>query len=118
VTDSGSAIAIEILKAARRWAQLRVVLRRTLDSKSATPQQLEKIKREHHHASDELEALVMKLEKHLLTTGKTFSNKRGSPFPWREMFGMVAAGAKAVENALDTPPGIIKGRVIDVKADK
>lgn len=116
-------MAVEVLKAARRWVQYRVVLRRTLDSKRATPQQVEKAKREHHLASDELEGLVMKLERHLLSTGKSFSTKRGpgSPFPFREFFGMVAAGAKAVETALGgtkAPPGVVEARVIDVEPDK
>jgi hypothetical protein len=120
VADAASTIAIEILKAARRWVQHRVVLRRILDSKRATPQQLEKAKKDHHLASDELEALVMKLEKHLHSTGKIVSTKRGSPFPWREFAGMVAAGAKAVENALETNniPSVIKGQVIDMPKDK
>jgi hypothetical protein len=122
VADTAPAIAVEILKAARRWAQVRVVLRRTLDSKKATPQQTEKAKRDHHLASDELEALVMQLEKHLLATGKSFSTKRGpasaAAFPWREMFGMVAAGAKAVETALGAPAGVDPRKIIDMRTDK
>lgn len=118
--------AIEVLNAARRWVQARLLLKRTLDSKAATSQQVDKCKASYNKAAEELEALVVKLERVLHANGKTVTTKRGageSPFPWRELFGMVAAGAKAVETALD-PVAPAKSvvtkaaqKIIDVEAE-
>lgn len=101
--DHASVIAIEILKSARRWVASRVAMRRVMDSKSATPKQLEQAQAANKKAAEDLEVLVMRLERFLHNSGQKFPIKKGSdkgPFPWREMFGMVAAGAKAVESAL------------------
>lgn len=101
--DHASLLAIEILKGSRRWVASRVALRRALDSKSATPKQIETAQKGNQAAAEELEALVMRLERFLHNSGKPFPIKRGQggkPFPWKEMFGVIATGAKAVESAL------------------
>lgn len=101
--DHASLIAVEILKGARRWVASRVAMRRVMDSKSATPKQLETAQKNNQKAAEDLEGLVMRLERFLHNSGQKFPIKKGpdkGPFPWREMFGMVAAGAKAVESAL------------------
>lgn len=121
--DPASQLAIEILNGARRWTQARLRLRLVLDSKSATPKQIEKAKVDFSTAGDELEALVVRLERFMKNSGKQVSSKRGAAntaFPWRELFGMVSAGAKAVESALGQPvePVAIRAKVIDVEPDK
>lgn len=118
--DQASHFAVEALNAARRWTYARVLLRKTLDSKSASPSQIEKAKVEYNKAAEELEKLVLRLERLIRGNGKQVpANRRvpTAPFPWRELFGMVAAGAKAVENALDPAMPPIKGRVIDVEPE-
>jgi hypothetical protein len=125
--DPLSRLAVEALNAARRWVQARLLLKRTLDSKAASPQHVDKCKTAYNKAAEELEAIIVKLERALHANGKTVPLKRGAgeaPFPWRELFGMVAAGAKAVETALDpvAPKTVAakvvgKVKVIDVKAE-
>lgn len=121
--DHPSFLAVEILKGARRWVQSRVIVRRTMDSKSATPQQVKAAQQANQRAADELEGLVMRLERYLHNSGTKFPIKRGSPnpFPWREMFGAVGGLAKAIETAIDgvnTPPGVVQARVVDEKPEK
>lgn len=116
--DQAAYLAVEALNAARRWTYARVLLRRTLDSKAATPAQIEKAKVEYNKQADELEKLVLKLERFIKGGGKQVSAKRRmptAPFPWRELFGTVAAVSKAVENALDPVAGT---KVIDVTPEK
>lgn len=124
--EHASVIAIEILNASRRWVAARVILRRALDSKSASQQQIDQAKRDHQKASDELEALVMRLERFLHNTGNKVSMQKGqglgqqpkSAFPWRAFFGMVSAGAKAVETALVDGPKKPGEVIIDVDPKK
>jgi hypothetical protein len=122
--DHASHLAIETLNASRRWVQARVTLRRVLDSKTATPAAVEKAKASYNQTAGELEALVLRLERFLHMQGKTVSSKRGSvaasPFPLREFLGMVAAGAKAVSEALEPPPTTVKvvsKPIIDVEPE-
>lgn len=121
VDPQASLIGIEILKSARRWVASRVMMRRVLDSKSATKAQVDKAQKDNIQAAEELEGLVMRLERYLHNSGKRFPTGRGRQagggnFPWREMFGMVAAGARAVESALGAgKPGVIDAQVIDVE---
>ena len=116
-------LAVETLNAARRWVQARVVLRRVLDSKTATPAAVEKAKDSYNKTAAELEANVLRLERLLHTQGKLVSSKRGAaaPFPLREFFGMVAAGAKAIGEALEPPSNVTvidnSKRVIDVEPE-
>jgi hypothetical protein len=99
-------------------------LRRALDSKAAPPQAVEKAKAAYNKSAEELERLVTQLERTLLAEGTRVPNKRGqsSPFPWKELFGMVAAGAKAVEHALEPAPlkavVVPSKRVIDMEVEK
>lgn len=121
--QQASLLGVEILKSSRRWVAARVLLRRVLDSKSATPQQLEQVKKDHIAACNDLEGLVMRLERYLHNSGKKFPTKRGNlsstkQFPWEGFFGMVAAGAKAVESALASAHPIIDAKVIDVDPPK
>ena len=121
--DHPSFLAVEILKGARRWVQSRVVVRRVLDSKSATPAQVKKAQMDNQQAANELEGLVMRLERYLHNTGTKFPIKRGvqNPFPWRELLGAVAAGARAVETAIEgvkVPPGVVEAKVVDAKVEK
>lgn len=111
--EHASVIAVEILKAARRWVASRVVLRRVMDSKSATQRQVEEAQRDHHKLANELEALVIRLERFLHNSGKKFPTKRGpdKQFPWRELFGVMSAGARAIETALE---GSAKRPIIDI----
>lgn len=62
----------------------------------------------------------MRLERFLHNSGKKVPMQRGQPsnFPWREMFGMVAAGAKAVETALEGSPKNIVDATIDATPKK
>lgn len=120
--EHASIIAVEVLKAARRWVASRVVLRRVMDSKSATQPQLNKARADNQKAADELEGLVLRLERFLHNSGTKFPMKRGSQsqFPWRDLFGAVAAVARGAESVLEgtkTPPGIIEAKVIDVKSE-
>lgn len=122
--DPAAQLAVEALNGARRWTQARIRLRLLLDSKSASPKAVEKAKAEFSKAGDELEALVVRLERFVKNGGRKVSNKRGAstqPFPWRELFGMVSAGAKAVESALTQPTPttpVIQARVIDVEPER
>lgn len=121
--DHPSFLAVEILKGARRWVQSRVVVRRVSDSKSATPQQLKKAQEDNQKAANELEGLVMRLERYLHNSGTQFPMKRGSQnsFPWRDLLGAVAAGARAVESAIEgvkASPGVVDARVVDSKTEK
>ncbi len=119
--DNASVLAIEALNGARRWVQSRIALRRALDSKAAPPQKVEKAKAEYNKSAEELEALIIRLERYLQNTGRKVPLKRNAatPFPWRELFGMVAAGAKAVETALDgTPTKMPPGKTVVIDATK
>jgi hypothetical protein len=117
--QQASLLGIEILKAARRWVAARVLLRQALDSKSIKSEQLEKVKADHVRVCNELEALVMRLERHLHNNGRQFPTKRAAPgrsgqFPWESFFGMVSAGAKAVESALSGARPVVEAKIIDV----
>ena len=94
--DASSA-AIDVVLAARRWVRVRAALRRVLDSKRAGADQVAKVKADYQKANDDLERTVVALEQAL--GGRKLTRKQ-APFPWREMLGMLAAGAKAVEDAV------------------
>jgi len=113
--DQSARLAVETLNTARRWVQARVTLRRALDSKTAPPAAVERAKAAYTKATEELEGNVLRLERMLHAQGKTVPSKRGSTtqFPYREFFGMVAAGAKAVSEALEPPA--VTARVVDTK---
>jgi hypothetical protein len=120
--EHASYLAVEILNASRRWVASRAVLRRVLDSKTATEPQLAKAKAGYNKTAEELEALVVRLEKFLQTTGKKVSLKKNSaglgqssPFPWKELIGLVATGAKAVEQALGDTPKVVQAKVVSAR---
>ena len=110
-------LGVEIMNSARRWVQRRAVLRRTLDSKSASPKQVETRKKEYEQACRDLEAIVLRLERLLVTSGKAIpmTIKSKSSFPWQNLFSMIAAGAKAAEQAV-TAPTVNTPTFIDVEA--
>jgi hypothetical protein len=63
-------LGIEIVNSARRWMRLRARLRLLLDSKTAQPSAVEKVRVAYNKESHELELLVAKLEKTLLLNGQ------------------------------------------------
>jgi hypothetical protein len=124
MTLQASHLAIEALSAARRWVQSRILLRRILDSKTAPPAQVEKAKVAYNKAGEELEMVVVRLEKLLHQNGIAVSKNRRKPptkpFPLKELLGVIASGAKAFETALSRekiPAAPIDAHVIDVKGE-
>lgn len=111
-------LGVEIMNAARRWVQKRGLLRRALDSKSATPKQIETHKKNYERACHELEVVVARLERLLAISGKAVPmaiKATAKPdFPWQSLFSMIAAGAKAAEHAVTAP--LKDPHVIDVEA--
>jgi hypothetical protein len=105
-SDAGH-LGIEILNSARRWARLRVRLRMLLDSKAATPQQVEKVRVAYNKESHELELKVGKLERLLILSGQNVSVARRSqnPIPWNQLFALLAkVGAEGLNGALNGVP--------------
>ena len=123
---SPSAIALELLKGVRRWAYARVTLRRLLDSKKATPEQVEKAQSDYRKLSDALEAAVVVFERALKATGgKIVPKKQSTPLPWGSILGAISEGAKALETALGHVPAtktssdnFVRAEVIDMKESK
>ena len=104
--------AIAVLQAARRWLKTRRVLKRLLDSKSASKDQVQKAKKVYDKACTDLEAATARFE-NMLNAGGGASMAKGSggrPFPWRNFVGMVAEVAKAAETAI----GAAEGKTPDV----
>jgi hypothetical protein len=99
---------IEVVNSARRWMRLRARLRLLLDSKTAAPASVEKVRIAYNRESHELELLVAKLEKALLLNGQLIPAKRRpkNNFPWNELFALLArAGAEGLSGALNGVPG-------------
>lgn len=115
--DHASLVAFEVLDAARRWVQARSALRRVLDSKSASAEQVARAKADHNKTAEALEAQVTRLNRFIAVRGRKIPVKQGANFPWKEIFGAIVVGAKAIGTALDeTPPSpTIKATVIDMK---
>lgn len=102
----------ELVAAARTWSKLREKWRKAADSKSASPAAVEQAKRDFSDACDTLETKVKAFE----TALKQYRPKKGGkPIAWGKLFEAVAVGAKALERAVGTPPGIIEAEVIDAK---
>lgn len=129
MSQSPGYLGVEILNAARRWAAARAVLRRTLDSKSATPEARLRAQTAYKSAADELERFVLKLERLLASVGASVPKGRRpeTPFPWSQLFGVLGAGASALGEALSNKPATpsagpqppaqksVRAEVIDVK---
>ena len=119
MTDPRAALK-KLVERARRWAFLRAKYRKLLDSKSADEKDLEKIKKTLLLETDKLERAILLFEKayrrFLLTSGKDLKQK-GS-FPWKEVLGVIATGAGALEKAMHpgAPPHKDEN-VIDVEAE-
>jgi hypothetical protein len=97
-------LGIEIVNSARRWMRLRARLRLLLDSKTAQPSAVEKVRVAYNKESHELELLVAKLEKTLLLNGQIVPAKRRpkNTFPWQELITLLArAGADGLSEALN-----------------
>jgi len=95
----------KLVDTARNWAMLRIRYRKMLDSKSADDKELEKTKKALLQTTDRLERAVIGFEKayrKLLAGGKDLK-KKGGPFPWKELLGVVAAGTSALDKALTGP---------------
>lgn len=106
-----------LVDTARRWASLRVRYRKQLDSKSADEKELEKTKKALLKETDRLERAVGAFERtyrRFLASGRDLK-KKGGPFPWKELLGVVAAGTSALDKALSQPqaPRGAPERVID-----
>lgn len=100
-------LGYEILEVARRWRRARVTLRAVLDKKSATAADIATAKREYNALMDKLEVLVGKLE--ALVQGRGLVKRKGKPFPWRELFGVAAAGIQTLGEVLDKTDGLAGG---------
>lgn len=123
-------LGVEALNAARRWALSRLKLRQVLDSKTAKPAAVEQAKLDYRKQSDDLEKTMLTLEKHLAENGSRLSAKakrdpNAPAFPWKSFLGMIAEGARALENAVDHKgvSGVpadtyIRAEVIDVTPPK
>jgi hypothetical protein len=92
-------LGVDTLKLARKWAAARIALRRTLDSKTASAAEASKAKLDYKSASDALEKQVLLLDKTLRQHG-VGGKKNPQPFPWKDLIGLVATGARALEGAL------------------
>lgn len=103
----------EVVTAARTWMKTREKWRRAHDSKTAKPAEVETAKAAFSKASDALEKAVVSFEKALKKRPRN-----GKPIAWGKLFEAVAVGAKALERAVGTPPGIIEAEVIDVTDSK
>lgn len=117
-------LGVEILNGTRRWAAARNQVRRLIDSKSATQDDVKKATAAYNKTSDELEVIVRRLERLLLMTGQTVPmgrlKKKQSDFPWMKVFSVfMAEGAKALEHAVNNkvPPQIVEAEVIDVESE-
>jgi hypothetical protein len=113
-------LAIEIVNAGRRWAAARGLCRRLLDSKKASPHEVATAQKVYIKTSDEMEALVRRLEGAMQLSGLVVPmNKRARPFPWRPIISMAADFTKALEAAVnaDKHP-VIDAEVIEVIAEK
>ena len=120
-------LGVEALNTARRWALSRLTLRRVLDSKTAPASAVEKAKRDYQKNTDDLEKVMLQLEKRLVDSGANIpSSKSKGPqkqFPWKQFLGMIAEGAKALETAVGskesvagaTSDGFVRAEVIDSK---
>lgn len=114
ISSEVGGIGVEVLNAARRWRRSRVVLRRTLDSKTASKQQKDKARRGYEKSNAELEGVVGKLEAAMRSAGPTVPmDKQQSDFPWQRFFGVISEVAKAVETTVDAP-----NKVIDATPDR
>jgi hypothetical protein len=119
-----SHLGVEILNAARRWVKARGDLRRALDSKKASPEAVEAAKAAYNRTAEELELHVLKLERLMSLNGIAVSMKKrkkaSEPFPLGSFLGAVAAGAKALEAAVNARSGSgsspdATAKVIDVE---
>jgi len=105
-------LGFEVVERARKWAKARVTLRKVLDSKSAKPEAIEKAKLAFAKASDELELIVVQVEK-LMARG-VLKKKSSKPIDWAALANAAVVAAQAVEKVV-TPsakPGLQD--VIDV----
>ena len=116
--DQASHLGVEILNGARRWVKARGDLRRALDSKKASPQEVETAKAAYNRTAEELELNVLRLERVMNLSGIVVSmkkRKQTAPFPWQQFLGAVATGAKALEAAVNqNSEKTVTARVIDV----
>jgi hypothetical protein len=109
----------KLVETARQWAVLRGRYRKLLDSKTADEKEVEKVKKALLKATDRLERAVIVFDKtyrRFLAGGKDLK-KQGGPFPWKELLGVVAAGASALDKAVSQPPPTVPQDVIDVEAE-
>jgi hypothetical protein len=98
-----------VLVCSRRWVQARMLLRRMLDSKSATEGQKRKARLAVVAAGTALEKAVIALE--LVRPGGPSPVK--TPIDWGKVAGAVAQFAGGVEKAVSSSRRVIDVEVID-----
>ena len=99
-------LGIDVINAGRRWAYARARLRLLLDSKAATPQQVQKAKTDYNRLTNEMEVMVGRLERAMQQEGVQVAPvKRSQPaaISLKQVLGFVADAAKAAEVAIQTP---------------
>lgn len=116
VNQEAGRIGIEIVNACRRWAHSRAKCRRLLDSKKASPHDVEAARKTYLKASDEMEAIVGRLEAVMRLSGLVVPmHKRPvKPFPWKPLITVAADFTKALADAINNPQQHIEAQVIDV----
>lgn len=104
-------MARKAIEAARRWARSRALLRKAMDSKSASAKDVEKAQKKHVEDTHKLEKAVLELEGALrsyqgpsLPAGGS-RRKRAKPIPWKEVMGAISAGAGVLEKAMSPAEG-------------
>lgn len=103
----------DLVHASRQWARARANARRTADSKKATEKEMDAAKAKLMEASEKLFRAVVVFENELKKPRD--KKKKSIPIDWNKFFGAVAAGAQALESAVQ-PKGsnsMINAEVID-----
>lgn len=102
----------KLIWAARVWVKSRQKYRKAVDSKKATPADVEKAKRECIQASLALETAVTSFDK----IAKKPYRKR-NPVDWAQVAGVISKFAGGVEDALKQKNAPIHAKVIDTKGE-
>lgn len=112
----------DVLIAARAWARAREVWRKLSDSKSAKPEAVRAAQEACVRASEKLYEAVVRFEQFLKR--RSTKGTAGKRLPWGSIFRAVAAGASALEAAVqpgthaNNPTNVIDVEGYDVKGDE
>jgi len=109
----------KVVETARKWVRVRRKYRKLLDSKSAKEEDLKKVRKSLLDVTNRLETAVLEFEVMYRHVQKHGLKKPKKPFPWREVLGIVSAGAGALEKAIGSPGvgGPADPNTIDVQAE-